>query len=80
MELEGVVQNGVVVPDDPAALADGTRVRITAPDPSAPRPHRRPGSAKGLLTIVAEDDEHLADFTQVVPDAIVLPSTGRGSP
>lgn len=28
MELEGVVQNGVIVPDDTHALAEGTRVRI----------------------------------------------------
>ena len=28
MELEGVVQNGVIVPDDAAALPEGTRVRI----------------------------------------------------
>ncbi len=28
MELEGVVQNGVVVPDDAGALAEGSRVRI----------------------------------------------------
>jgi hypothetical protein len=28
MELQGVVQNGVIVPDDAAALAEGTRVRI----------------------------------------------------
>ena len=28
MELEGVVQNGVIVPDDAQALAEGTRVRI----------------------------------------------------
>jgi hypothetical protein len=28
MEVEGVVQNGVVVPDDAQALAEGTRVRI----------------------------------------------------
>ena len=41
MELEGVVHNGVIVPDDPAALPEGTRVRIAAapaeakPDESA---------------------------------------------
>jgi hypothetical protein len=29
MELEGVVHNAVIVPDDPTALAEGTRVRIT---------------------------------------------------
>jgi hypothetical protein len=28
MELEGVVHNGVIVPDDVAALPEGTRVRI----------------------------------------------------
>ena len=30
MELEGIVHDGVIVPDAPAALAEGTRVRITA--------------------------------------------------
>ncbi len=28
MELQGVVQQGVIVPDDPQALVDGTRVSI----------------------------------------------------
>ncbi len=28
MELEGVVHNGVIVPDDTDALHEGTRVRI----------------------------------------------------
>jgi hypothetical protein len=28
MELEGVVHNGVIVPDDSRVLAEGTRVRI----------------------------------------------------
>ncbi len=30
MELEGVVHNGVIVPDDANALSEGTRVRIQA--------------------------------------------------
>jgi hypothetical protein len=30
MDLEGVVRNGVIVPDNQAALPDGTRVRIGA--------------------------------------------------
>ncbi len=34
MELEGVVQNAVIVLDDPTALAEGTRVRIN-PVPQA---------------------------------------------
>ncbi len=29
-----------------------------------PRAPRRPGSAKGKLTIIAEDDEHLEDFKE----------------
>ena len=29
MELEGVVHNGVIVPDDAMALPEGTRVRIS---------------------------------------------------
>ena len=28
MKLEGVVHNGVIVPDDSQALSEGTRVRI----------------------------------------------------
>lgn len=35
MELEGVVQNGVIVPDDAQALPEGTRVRIIAAPVSA---------------------------------------------
>jgi hypothetical protein len=38
MEIEGVVHNGVVVPDDRSALPEGTRVRIiAAPTPPQPR-------------------------------------------
>jgi len=33
-------------------------------DSNAPR---RPGSAKGLLTIVSDDDEHLKDFAEYMP-------------
>ena len=37
--------------------------RLTAVEAPSRRP-RKPGSAKGLLTIVKEDDEHLADFAE----------------
>ena len=37
MELEGVVQNGVIVPDDATALPEGTRVRITPSPAEAPK-------------------------------------------
>ena len=38
MELEGVVHNGVIVPDDATALAEGTPVRITPAPLEKPRP------------------------------------------
>jgi hypothetical protein len=37
MELEGVVHNGVIVPDDAQALTEGSRVRIE-PVKAAKRP------------------------------------------
>lgn len=45
--------------DQPVAIL----VRQTAPS-SQPR---QPGSAKGVLTIVQEDDEHLKDFAGYMP-------------
>jgi antitoxin (DNA-binding transcriptional repressor) of toxin-antitoxin stability system len=35
--------------------------------PKAARQPRRPGSAKGILTIVSEDEEHLEDFKEYMP-------------
>jgi antitoxin (DNA-binding transcriptional repressor) of toxin-antitoxin stability system len=37
--------------------------RLTAEVPP-PRQPRRPGNCKGMLTIVADDDEHLKDFAE----------------
>lgn len=31
------------------------------------KPRRRPGSAKGVLKILIEDDEHLKDFEEYMP-------------
>ncbi len=38
MEIQGVVHDGVIVPDDATALAEGTRVRITPVAPEAAKP------------------------------------------
>jgi hypothetical protein len=35
--------------------------------PKVTRQPRRPGSAKGMLTIVTEDEAHLADFKEYMP-------------
>ena len=45
--------------DEPVARI----VRSTEPR----RRPRKPGSAKGILTIVSEDDEHLSDFREYMP-------------
>jgi antitoxin (DNA-binding transcriptional repressor) of toxin-antitoxin stability system len=56
-----------------AQLAPGEELVITQnelpiarlfAEPTSARKPRRPGSAKGLLTIVSDDDEHLADFAE----------------
>jgi hypothetical protein len=52
MELEGVVHNGVIVPDDAAALPEGTRVRIIPAPIEKPKPF----------------GERFAQFKGAVPD------------
>ena len=63
MELEGVVHNGVIVPDDATALAEGTRVRISPTSDEKPstfgeRYARFKGAVTGLPTDLAEQHEH----------------------
>jgi hypothetical protein len=63
MELEGVVHNGVIVPDDPTALPEGTRVRITAAPGDEPKSFGERfasfrGAASGLPTDLAEQHDH----------------------
>jgi hypothetical protein len=63
MELEGVVHNGVIVPDDATALTEGMPVRITPAPPDQPKPFserfaRFKGAAAGLPADLAEQHEH----------------------
>ncbi len=63
MEIEGVVHNGVIVPDDATALSEGTRVRITPILPETPKPFgdrfgQFKGAAAGLPTDLARQHEH----------------------
>ena len=63
MELEGVVHNGVIVPDDAAALPEGTRVRILVAGGDQPKPFGErfaqfKGAAPGLPQDLAEQHEH----------------------
>ncbi len=45
-------------------IQDGQPVAKLISQPRAARRPRRPGSAKGILTIVSEDEEHLEDFKE----------------
>lgn len=48
---------------DEVVIVEGKRMvaRLLGPSPAKPR-SRRPGSARGKLTVLTEDDEHLTDF------------------
>ncbi len=49
-------------------ITQGDRVVARLIGELAERRHRLPpGFAKGILTIVAEDDEHLKDFAEYMP-------------
>ena len=63
MELEGVVHNGVIVPDDATALPEGTRVRITPAPLEEPRPFGErfaqfKGAVPGLPADLAKQHDH----------------------
>ncbi len=63
MELEGVVHNGVIVPDTAAALPEGARVRISLASDEPIKPFgerfaKFKGAATGLPSDLAEQHEH----------------------
>jgi hypothetical protein len=63
MEIEGVVHNGVIVPDDVTALSEGTRVRIIPvpleePKPFGERFAQFKGAAAGLPVDLAHQHDH----------------------
>jgi hypothetical protein len=63
MELEGVVQNGVIVPDDATALPEGTRVLIIPAPQEKPKPFGErfaqfKGAAKGLPADLAAQHDY----------------------
>lgn len=55
-----------LAPGEAIVLVDGDKpvARVTSVEPNATLPKRRRGTAKGILRIVAEDDEHLEDFAE----------------
>lgn len=62
MEIEGVVHNGVIVPDDATALLEGTRVRISPAPVKEPRSFGErfaqfKGAVPGLPSDLAEQHD-----------------------
>ncbi len=56
-------------PGDEVVITENDQpvAKLIAPAPPATAKPRRRGSAKGKLTIHAEDDEHLEDFRESMP-------------
>ena len=65
-DLSGIVRR--LNADDEVSLTEGGRVvaRIVA-DRAAATPRPGPGPGKGMMTIVADDDDHLRDFAESMP-------------
>ncbi len=56
---------GRLAPGEEITITEGRRpVAKIIGQGGAPRKPRRPGSAKGKLVILEEDDEHLKDFEE----------------
>jgi antitoxin (DNA-binding transcriptional repressor) of toxin-antitoxin stability system len=55
-------------PGEEIVITENSRpiARVVA-EPALQRQPRKPGSAKGILTIVQEDDDHLKDFEEYMP-------------
>jgi prevent-host-death family protein len=56
-----------LVPGDEVVITENNRpvAKLVASPADKPRPI--PGRCKGMLTILAEDDEHLQDFKEYMP-------------
>jgi antitoxin (DNA-binding transcriptional repressor) of toxin-antitoxin stability system len=46
---------------------DGQRAARLIKEPSPRTEPRQPGTARGVLTIISEDEEHLEDFKEYMP-------------
>jgi antitoxin (DNA-binding transcriptional repressor) of toxin-antitoxin stability system len=55
-----------LAPGEEILLTDGGKpvAKVTPVQDNEPQPKRRLGSAKGILTIVSEDEAHLDDFAE----------------
>ena len=64
-KLSDLIHN--LAPGDEVVITENNQpvAKLVASPAEKPRP--MPGRCKGMLTIVAEDDEHLEDFKEYMP-------------
>jgi hypothetical protein len=66
--VEAVILEGRIQPIEPISMEENARFLLVRlqPAPTVPAAtpvRRRPGSAKGRLSILKDDDDHLSDFS-----------------
>ncbi|MDO8414026.1 MAG: hypothetical protein Q7S51_09590 [Gallionellaceae bacterium] len=66
--VEAIIRGGRIEPVEPISMEENTRFLLIRLQPDVVAPatsivRRHPGSAKGRLSIVEDDDDHLNDFT-----------------
>lgn len=54
-------------PDEEVVITENDRPVAKLVGNPHPREPREPGFAKGMITIVADDDDHLKDFEEYMP-------------
>ena len=66
--VEAIIRGGRIEPVEPISMEENTRFLLIRLQPTVIAPatssvRRSPGSAKGRLSILKDDDDHLDDFT-----------------
>ena len=56
-----------LVPGDEVVITENNQPVAKLVSSPADKPRPMPGRCKGMLTILAEDDEHLEDFKEYMP-------------
>lgn len=78
MTFHGTVFGNIIQLDQPAGLKTGEQVEVHLTVIPSGRSQQEtpagqqalrlpPGLGKGIITVVSEDDEHLADFAEYMP-------------
>ena len=65
--VEAIIKEGRIQPVEPISMEENARFLLVRLQPATTATtssvRRHPGSAKGRLSILKEDDDHLSDFS-----------------